>query len=65
REFVLPEGWEQRETLVHFGGVSSAFYVWVNGEFVGYSQGSRLPAEFRITPYLRNGSNVIAVEVYR
>ncbi len=49
REFTIPEGWTKRDVILHFGGVSSAFYLWVNGEYVGYSQGSRLPAEFDIT----------------
>jgi len=50
RNFELPQEWAEREIFVRFGGVRSAFYVWVNGHPVGYSQGSRLPAEFRITP---------------
>jgi len=50
---------------VHFEGVDAAFYLWINGKKVGYSQGSRTPAEFNITEYLRAGQNQIAVEVYR
>jgi beta-galactosidase len=50
---------------VHFAGVESAFYLWVNGEEVGYSEGSRTPAEFDITAFLRPGENLIAAEVYR
>ncbi|MHA1268990.1 MAG: glycoside hydrolase family 2 TIM barrel-domain containing protein [Candidatus Helarchaeota archaeon] len=65
REFNVPGGWEGREVFVHFAGVKSAFYVWVNGEEVGYSQGSMNPAEFDITKYVKIGKNVIAVEVYR
>ncbi|MFW9991533.1 MAG: glycoside hydrolase family 2 TIM barrel-domain containing protein [Candidatus Odinarchaeota archaeon] len=64
-EFSVPEGWEGRNVFIHFGGVSSAFYLWINGSEVGYSQGSRNPAEFNITRYLKNGINVLAVEVYR
>lgn len=65
REFYVPEDWDGREVFVHFGGVESAFYVWVNDRRVGYSQGCRLPAEFRITDYLRPGANHIAVRCFR
>jgi beta-galactosidase len=65
RTFSVPEDWDGREVFIHFGGVSSAFYIWVNGEKVGYSQGSRLPAEFNLSPYLKPGDNILAVEVYR
>jgi beta-galactosidase len=65
RDFVLPSTWQGREVFVRFGGVRSAFYLWINGRAVGYSQGSRLPAEFRITPHVQDGINVIAAEVYR
>ena len=51
--------------ILHFGGVHSAFYVWVNGQKVGYSQNSMSPAEFDVTKYMREGSNKLAVEVYR
>ncbi len=54
-----------QKLILHFGGVSSAMYVWVNGEEAGYSQDSKLPAEFDITPLARAGSNTLAVEVYR
>ncbi|WP_193213012.1 glycoside hydrolase family 2 TIM barrel-domain containing protein [Luteolibacter marinus] len=65
RAFTLPENWDGKDVYVHFAGVESAFYLWVNGEKVGYSQDSYLPAEFRLTPYLKTGENSIAVEVYR
>lgn len=65
RVFTVPKTWKDREVFIHFAGVSSAFYLWVNGEKVGYSQGSRLPAEFNITKYLKPGENVLAAEVYR
>ncbi|MEM1214202.1 MAG: glycoside hydrolase family 2 TIM barrel-domain containing protein [Bacteroidota bacterium] len=65
RSFELPQQWEARRVIIHFGGVSSAFYLWVNGQRVGYSQGSRLPAEFDLTPYLQSGENTIHAEVYR
>lgn len=64
-EFEAPPDWEGREVFIHFDGVESAFYVWLNGEMVGYSQGSMTPAEFNLTPYLCEGMNVLAVEVYR
>ena len=63
--FTIPEEWEGREVFVHFDGVMSAFYLWVNGKSVGYSQDSMTPAEFNITRYLRKGENVLAAEVYR
>ena len=66
RTFVLPVGWEaDRQTFLCFEGVMSAFYVWINGERVGYSQGSMEPSEFNITNYLKTGENQIALEVYR
>lgn len=65
REFVLPADWETREVFLRFEGVISAFYVWMNGEKVGYSQGSMEPSEFDVTPYLQKGKNLLAVEVYR
>ena len=66
RSFQLPAGWETRgQTFLRFEGVMSAFYVWINGERVGYSQGSMEPSEFNITNYLHAGENQIALEVYR
>jgi beta-galactosidase len=65
REFELPEGRKDRHVFIHFAGVESAFYLWVNSTRVGYSQGSRTPAEFDITDYVRPGTNQLAVEVYR
>ena len=65
RTFDLPATWNGRRVFVHFDGVQSAFYLWVNGERVGYSQGSMSPAEFDLTVYVRPGKNLIAVEVYR
>ncbi len=63
--FQIPEDWGDREVFLHFGAVKSAMYLWVNGQQVGYSQGSKLPAEFNVTEYLRTGENLLAVEVYR
>lgn len=65
RTFTIPEDWDGREIFIHFDGVRSAFYIWVNGKKVGYSQGSMTPAEFNLTSYLKKGDNDLAVEVYR
>ncbi len=65
RTFELPSNWNDGQVFLHFDGVKSAFFVWVNGEKVGYSQGSMTPAEFNITDYLRAGSNSISVQVFR
>ncbi len=75
RTFVVPESWmngsgetaahKGGQTFLRFEGVMSAFYVWINGQRVGYSQGSMEPSEFNITSYLQQGENLIAVEVYK
>lgn len=65
REFEIPKDWDGREVFIHFDGVQSAMYLWVNGQKVGYSEGSMTPAEFNITKYLKPGKNVLAVQVYR
>jgi beta-galactosidase len=65
REFTIPSDWDGKDVILHFGAVSSAMKVWVNGEFVGYSEDSKTPAEFNITRYLKNGKNTLAAEVYR
>ncbi len=66
RRFRLPAGWaEEGQTFLRFDGVMSAFYVWLNGELVGYSQGSMEPSEFNITHLLKPDENLIAIEVYR
>ncbi len=65
RTFTLPEGWEGRQIFVVFDGDESAFYLWVNDQAAGYSQDSRTPAEFNITRFVKQGQNLIAVEVYR
>ncbi|MCV6606177.1 MAG: DUF4981 domain-containing protein, partial [Porticoccaceae bacterium] len=65
-QFTLPDNWDGQQIYVHLGAVKSAFYIWVNGKKVGYSQGSKLPAEFNITEYLnKDGVNTLALEVYR
>ena len=65
RTFMVPQAWKGRNVYLHFAGVDSAFYVWVNGQKAGYSEDSRTPAEFNITRFLKPGTNVLAVEVYR
>lgn len=63
--FIIPEGWNNKQVFINFGGVLSAMYLWINGQKVGYSENSMSPAEFDITKYLRKGENKLAVEVYR
>jgi len=65
RTFKVPKSWDGRQIFIQFGAVKSAFYIWVNGQKVGYSQGSKTPAEWDISNYLTEGENVVAVEVYR
>lgn len=65
RSFTIPASWDGRKVFIHLGAVKSAFYIWVNGEKVGYSQGSKTPAEFDITPFIQTGENTVALEVYR
>lgn len=65
REFELPVEWKGRRVFLHFAGVEGAFEAWVNGEFVGYSEGSRSPAEFEVTEHACPGANTLAVRVYR
>jgi beta-galactosidase len=65
RTFEIPKTWNDRRVILHFDGVDSAFYVWINGHLVGYSEDSRSHAEFDITNHLSEGTNLIAVQVYR
>ena len=65
RNFTVPGSWDGREVFIQFGAVKSAFYIWINGQKVGYSQGSKTPAEWNITNYLKPGENTLALEVYR
>ncbi|MBI9018008.1 MAG: DUF4981 domain-containing protein [Phycisphaerae bacterium] len=65
KTFTVPANWDGRQIFITFDGVESAFYLWVNGQKVGYSQDSRTPAEFDITNFAKKGENSIAVEVYR
>ncbi len=65
RTFSIPDTWQGRQVYLYFQGVDSAMYLYVNGVEVGYSQGSRTPAEFNITEFLKDGENQLAVEVLR
>lgn len=65
RDFEIPSSWQDKQIFLTFEGVDSAFRVWINGHEVGYSQGSHLPSEFNITPYIHAGSNALAVQVYQ
>lgn len=65
RDFEIPAEWSGMNITLHFGGVSSAFYVWVNGKLVGYSEDSCLPAEFDISDKVTTGKNIVSVKVFR
>jgi beta-galactosidase len=65
RTFELPENWNQRRIYLHFEAGTSAMYIWINGEKVGYSENTKSPTEFDITKYVKPGKNQVAVEVYR
>lgn len=65
REIVIPAHWSGKEVIAHFGSVTSNMYLWVNGKFVGYSEDSKLEAEFDLTNYLKEGKNLIAFQVFR
>ena len=64
-EFDIPETWKDRLTFINFGAVKSAYYVWVNGQFVGFTEDAKTNAEFDLTPYVKVGKNKLAVKVYR
>ena len=65
RDFEIPQDWDGREVFISFDGVDSFFYLWINGQYVGFSKNSRNTANFNITPYLQKGKNTVAAEVYR
>lgn len=65
KEIEIPADWKGRQIMAHFGSVTSNMYLWVNGKFVGYSEDSKLEAEFDLTKYLRPGKNIIAFQVFR
>ncbi len=65
RSFKLPENWKGKRVFIHFGAVKSVFYLWCNARKVGYSEDSKLPAEFDLTPYLKEGNNHLTLQVLR
>ncbi|MDR3593719.1 glycoside hydrolase family 2 TIM barrel-domain containing protein [Clostridium sp.] len=65
KTFTVPEEWNEQPVFISFQGVESAFYVWINGDLVGFSKDTFSPSEFDITPYIHKGENKLAVEVYR
>lgn len=66
REFIIPTSWKGKDIIAHFGSVTSNMYLWVNGKYVGYSEDSKLEAEFDLTPFLKPGQkNLIAFQVFR
>ncbi len=65
RTFTISPEWMNREIFIHFKGVETAYYLWINGVEVGYSQDSKLPAEFNITPYIKEGENTVSVQVMK
>ncbi len=65
RTFEVPENWHGRRTFIQFGGIYSAAFVWLNGEYIGYTQGANNVAEFDLTEYLKKGENKLAVQVFR
>ncbi len=65
RTFSIPAAWKGKQVFIHFGAVSSNLKLWINEQFVGYSEDSKTPAEFDITPYLKDGENTLAAEVFR
>ena len=65
KEITIPSEWKGREIMAHFGSVTSNMYLWVNGQFVGYSEDSKLEAEFNLTKYLKPGKNLIVFQVFR
>lgn len=65
KTFAVPENWSERETIIHFGSISGCAFIYVNGKKVGMTKASKTPAEFDITPFLKSGTNVLAVQVFR
>lgn len=63
--FTLPASFKDKNVFIHFGAVKSFFYIWLNGKYIGFSKDSKTPAEFNLTPYLADGTNTLALEVFR
>ncbi len=64
-DFKIPESWDNKSIIIHFGAIKSAAYLWINGHKVGYTQGSKTPSEWDITDFVHKGTNTLALEVYR
>lgn len=65
RDFNINANWDGKEIFLHIGAMKSGGFVWINGEYVGYSQGSKLPAEFNVTAHAKTGKNTIAIQIFR
>ena len=65
RKITIPDDWTGKQVIAHFGSVTSCIYLYVNGQFVGYSEDSKVATEFDITPYINKGENLIAFQVFR
>ena len=65
REFTIKDDWFKNQIFLHFGAIKSGGFIWINGKYVGYTQGSKLPSEFDITNHLKKGKNSIAVQIFR
>ena len=63
--FTIPEGWKDQQIILHFAGAKSAMYLYINGKFAGYSQGSKTPAEFEVSEFVKPGENLIAIQMFR
>ncbi|MCR5645838.1 MAG: DUF4981 domain-containing protein [Bacteroidales bacterium] len=64
-EFEIPKAWRNRQVYINFGAVKSAYYLWINGQFVGYTEDAKTNSEFDITPYVHKGTNKLAMKVFR
>ncbi|MFV3131583.1 glycoside hydrolase family 2 TIM barrel-domain containing protein [Niveispirillum sp. KHB5.9] len=65
RDFDLPAIWDRQDVILHIGAAGAAYYVWVNGQKVGYAEDSKLPSEFDVTRFLKPGRNMVAIQVFR
>lgn len=65
REFIIPDNWNEKQVLLHFGSITGCAFVYVNGKQVGMTKAAKTPAEFNISPYLRKGKNSLAVQIFR
>ena len=64
-EFIVPKSWRNRQVFINFGAVKSAYYLWINGQFVGFTEDAKTNAEFDLTPYVQTGMNRLAMKVFR